>query len=660
MPIKRASSTKSLDRSPTAASQGTRKRPSHIVDDGHASKRRKHLVYPLRREDVRIQIGSQERRPGETSSITRSWVTPPVPDSQSAPRRHAKPPNPRSTKDHLVLSHIPPGDKLQRSSLPMREPSSDQSESGERRCCVSSDADGHILTTSFPLLSHPLSVRPVPEAFYDPERFDSETTGTAAAQVGRIVSPVAPSQRIENIRWHQWLGQPSSPVSSHVAVKGSKRSRDYKVSPGVSERRRPEQKPHIPSHPPGGLQPSKPKKANSGRSRDPAKMLSSSNSSEILSRYEGLVARLRQLGQFDTPESNGSPSEPPIGVGTENTNSSIKGHGEKPVCHSSSRVHDGSSFATESANPVQRIDSSNANVLDLEHRPTKRSSLQAPSAVPQDHAEPEGADPDEAWKTFVFGDKDSDELGKAAFEEARHDAVRHLQPSTSPTAIDEGLEYDGQSNIVTVGTLYTRHDNETSITAEARSPSEAFGGVNISYDASSIESASPSVISVSDESNSPSSVEVNAGTSDVSGQESIAGASGSFEPSSLPETEISASHLHVGTPSMTTSMAVAPAQSDMVPSESDTAGEHFRFSQPKIFVGRSSLTQPKPVTDRGPGITLAKRRTGRPRRRANDGRADIRALPNYSSDPIEDFEEGKRPSRGERAPRSLFPALELS
>ncbi|KAK4104671.1 hypothetical protein N658DRAFT_185980 [Parathielavia hyrcaniae] len=593
----------------------------------------------------------------------------------------------------------------------MREPSSDQSESGERRCCVSSDADGRILTTSFPFLSQPLSIRPVPEAFYNPEGFDSETTGTAIAQLGLLVSPVAPSQRIENVRWHKWLGQLSSPVSSHVAVEGSKHSLEHKVSPGVSELRRPGQKPPMLSPLPGGLQSSKAKKTSPRTSRDLAKMLSSSDSSEILSRYEELVARLRHLGQLDGPVSDASPGESPIGVSADNTSSSIEDQEENPICHSnsSSRDHERSSLPAEAEDQVQDCtDSCNINEPDLERGPTKRSSSQAPSAVPQDHAESEGADPEEAWKTFVFGDEDSDEVGKAAFEEARHDAVRQFQPSTSPTPPDEGSESDGQSNIATVGTVYTAHDNETSVSTEECSPTETPERINASYDdssqpdireksvmatvgtlyiehdiemsmaaeahspfeasesvkaiyvASSADSAPPLVIGASDESNPAPSVEVNAGTSDGSGQESAADAPGSCEPSSLQEAEISTSQLDVGAPSMATSMAVEPARSDMVPSESDTAGEHFRFTQPRLFVGRSSLTQPQPVTDRGPGITLAKRRRGRPRRRANDGRADIRALPNYSSDPIEEFEEEKRPARGKRAPRSLFPALELS
>jgi hypothetical protein len=57
------------------------------------------------------------------------------------------------------------------------------------------------------------------------------------------------------------------------------------------------------------------------------------------------------------------------------------------------------------------------------------------------------------------------------------------------------------------------------------------------------------------------------------------------------------------------------------------------------------------------GISITRRRRGRPRRRANDGRADIRALPNYSSDPIEEFGDDERAQVREHG---LFPALELA
>jgi hypothetical protein len=108
-------------------------------------------------------------------------------------------------------------------------------------------------------------------------------------------------------------------------------------------------------------------------------------------------------------------------------------------------------------------------------------------------------------------------------------------------------------------------------------------------------------------------------------------------------------------------MAVAPARSEAVSSEVATTGEQFRFAQPKLFVGsRSSMSQPKRVAVSGVGISLAKKKRGRPKKKANDGRADIRALPNYSSDPIEESEDEGRGRKEGRVPKSLFPALEMS
>ncbi|KAK4193129.1 hypothetical protein QBC35DRAFT_165074 [Podospora australis] len=83
----------------------------------------------------------------------------------------------------------------------------------------------------------------------------------------------------------------------------------------------------------------------------------------------------------------------------------------------------------------------------------------------------------------------------------------------------------------------------------------------------------------------------------------------------------------------------------------EESAEQFRFAIPKLFVG-SHATPNQTTTPRVP-LNLKKR--GRQRKRAADGRADIRAVPNYASDPIEDFEEPLQFSKP-----SLFPALECS
>ncbi len=103
------------------------------------------------------------------------------------------------------------------------------------------------------------------------------------------------------------------------------------------------------------------------------------------------------------------------------------------------------------------------------------------------------------------------------------------------------------------------------------------------------------------------------------------------------------------TASTVNSMAVEVSQSDLGVSE-----PQFRFAAPKPFVGnRSTSMGMKRPAEAAPQLSFSRKRRGRPKRRALDGRADIRALPNYIGDPIEDIEEG------DTSP-SLFGALELS
>ncbi|KAK3899428.1 hypothetical protein C8A05DRAFT_18135 [Staphylotrichum tortipilum] len=515
----------------------------------------------------------------------------------------------------------------------MRQYSSDQSARDDQRCCISSDAEGRILATSFPTISHPLSIRPVPGVLYRlGERFDSENTGTAIAQVGRAVSPVPPSQKVDNARIYGWLGQPSSPLSSHVAVEGSRKSLDYRVSPGVSETRQPQQ-PRLPSLPKG-------------------KLFSSSDSSEILFRYEELVARLRRLERGGDPVPHSPPSARVAG-NVQDYDTDGASHQEQMLSRASSRCS-----------------------------PTRtESNGQVATESPEPETDSEGSDPNEAWKTFLFGNEGSDEVVKAAFEEAKHEAVRTLHPSDPPQSSEVKMECDVVSNIATIGTRYTKPDPDAfesrhALSSDSLESTDAqstgnFKSTDAPTDAwNSMETVlrppSNEMDSEPDNSDVPfraPSIEVNAGTSSASdvGSPPTAEETESTGPGS-EEVESGTSESNTGALSMTSSMAVAPPRSDAAPSETGTVGEQqFRFAQPKLFVGsRSNLSQPVHVTGSRPGITLTRRRRGRPRKRADDGRADIRALPNYSSDPIEEFEADEEVARGGKVPRSLFPALELA
>lgn len=559
---------------------------------------------------------------------------------------------------YLVLGI--PSEEWPRSSLPMREPSIDQHEGNEQRCCISSDAEGRILTTSFPLFSHPLSVRPVPEIFYHFERFGSENTGTAIAQVGRAISPVPSSQKIENFRWRKWLDQPSSPISSHVAVDGSRSSLEQKVSPGVSEIRLPRQQPSRSSPSKGHYRPNGSRNASSEESCDP-KLASSSDSSEILDRYEELVARLRRLEQFDTPLPRDQLSPPALEKPTVHTAHGIEKSNAEVTTLPSSRVRAASSVLI-GAVENRRGDSSaisDAENLGLEHIPASLPSSLPPLAIQQDCAASDETDPAEAWKAFVFGDEQSDEISKAAFEDAKQDALRDLRPSDSPSASYDNPETEG-SNAATIGTSHTFHGNETPESMEAPSSTGAAPSLEIAGVTSATATESRPVADTSDGSAHAPSIEVNAGTSSLSEIESSIHTSENIGPVSVEETDSNASEAGAGAPSMATSTVVAPALSHVGAGETKTKGEQFRFALPKLFVGsRSNFPQHKRTIEPRVGISLAKRR-GRPKKRVNDGRADIRALPTYSSDPIEEFEEEERGCQEGRVPKSRFPALELA
>ncbi|ROW08163.1 hypothetical protein VPNG_06925 [Cytospora leucostoma] len=85
--------------------------------------------------------------------------------------------------------------------------------------------------------------------------------------------------------------------------------------------------------------------------------------------------------------------------------------------------------------------------------------------------------------------------------------------------------------------------------------------------------------------------------------------------------------------------------------------EGFMFAPPKLFVGKrlGHVDEQRQIALSNAQI----RGRGQPRRRStrtSDGRANIRKLPNYGSDPIEEFEEDDRSNRAQQG--SIFGSLE--
>ncbi|KAI1390070.1 uncharacterized protein F4822DRAFT_428416 [Hypoxylon trugodes] len=89
------------------------------------------------------------------------------------------------------------------------------------------------------------------------------------------------------------------------------------------------------------------------------------------------------------------------------------------------------------------------------------------------------------------------------------------------------------------------------------------------------------------------------------------------------------------------------AASESVCSNMATAGSasvadsesRFRFVQPRTFVGKLADSGPSSTQMPPPMLGHGKRKRGRPKKRAADGRADIRRLPGFDGDPIEEFED---------------------
>jgi hypothetical protein len=566
----------------------------------------------------------------------------------------------------------------------MRMPSSESGKEG-RACCISSTPEGQI-RESFPVLSQPHSARPVPNFFYDHRLFDSENTGTAIAQIGRVVPLVGPYEEVENRRWHAWLRLPTSPVASHVAVEGSRASLEHRVSPSVSQICQPrEEIPYLPLESDDEMV-AEPRQLSDKETQED--LPSSSVCTQIFNQYEEWLARLHRLEQFVESGScdkqhedltKHSPEEPSdtsfattaqetllVNSFEEQSNLEVTGDGH---------TRDGSSNAHE-------------KVTSLVNPANDTSSPSRPLVLQKIEPTSNNEDPEEAWKAFVFGEEQSEEIRDEVFEEAKQEAARNLHRPRQLADSTEASE-SGATTAATIGTAVAHHASETSEYTETSPSVESLEGVqSTSFEESMKTESRPHI--EDDSTDIPSTVTHMGcgGSSPVSVQEpeiletlttqsvdDVTSDSQAGPPTTNmsmavlpPLSEVKAIEDEVtsdspsGPPSMTTSMAVVPAQSEAGLGEQSTVKEPFRFAQPKLFVGsRSNLAQLPIIQEPSYRITLTKRRRTRAKKRANDGRADIRALPNYSSDPIEDFEEDRQVRRGgRRTEKSRFPALELS
>ncbi|KAK7721611.1 hypothetical protein SLS64_001028 [Diaporthe eres] len=252
-------------------------------------------------------------------------------------------------------------------------------------------------------------------------------------------------------------------------------------------------------------------------------------------------------------------------------------------------------------------------------------------------------DENDMWRNFVFGG--SPESLEKALEEARRDTARCLRPSLPSTSSDS-CEKSQQGFIMSPLGLEPIDRCDF-----AEGLCDPTGDMITTASASHVATAGTSSADLSPETTS-GSVETAVRTDQAT--------HGSFSSSSAAGNNTSRL-LFPSDPMASSTCDADTCMSTIDPKELEKHGEpdeSFKFARPKLFVGKKieHVDEKRQIALSAPQIR-GKAQTRRRQKRTNDGRANIRKLPNYGgSDPIEEFEGDCRSDRAEKG--SMFGALE--
>lgn len=441
---------------------------------------------------------------------------------------------------------------------------------------------------------------------------DSTNAGSAVAEVGRPVSPVPASQVANNTIWRKWLAPSTATLNTSKAVEGSRESMVIReISPGVSGRYRQWSQESQSLPPLTDNSPAVSPEPESGETRDLANLPGSSQFSQILLKYNQFLSKYGEAQEEGLEDEEHPPAADSVG-----------------------------SFSPR-----------HATQDDVSESET-RAAMADPQIGQTD------LDPEDVWKAFVFGSGDTDEVEEQALSEARHEAAQGMRPSEPSTPIPENSPLsESDSNIAAAGTVYTNEEAVSETTDDMSSSPSASETQEATFASSAAAELSDHSSSGQVASEQHASIEADAGSHVFSEDESGTDEPGDHDPipsedmaSTAPEVARRCPSLQssLESVSIVASMAVEAAQSEFAGTE-----QNFQFAPPRLFVGSRSV--PTGMRRPGPGVaplSFAKPKRGRPRKRARDGRADIRALPNYNGDPIEEMDD-------DVSPPSRFPALEL-
>ncbi|KAM7193807.1 hypothetical protein V8F33_007596 [Rhypophila sp. PSN 637] len=644
---------------------------------------------PPRIQDVKVRIGSQAKRLGASSTYMArsSQAYPTVPPVRTRVDQNGSSVASRRKRVKRRLSATS-------SSQP--HGASDEPEIRSR-----------VLTHS-PIIHAPVSIRHASRYFGLSDAYDSQDTNSAVAQPARAVPLVPTSQRSGNNIWRNWLESASGSVQTDKSVEGSVHSIYWPpVSPGISETLE-RTKGRVCSLPdPSESSPRAISQAGQNEEYASDDMISS-GSSFIVNRNDDPADKeeveehqiriehpLRYVpGGKEEAEQNKIQMERSFGYIPANKEGveDYKSKPERPFRHAPANKEDVKEHKINIEEPSRYspkpVGHQNMFRIERDGYDLPKVSAKKQTSDP----EPSTEDPEEAWKAFVLRGVDSDDLEQAAFEEAKHDAAMYIRPSDPSSTDSDQHMSDAISNVATVGTQpadqasHLTPLNEEDEDEDRLETDSGLGGCVLASSSIEVEMSTDSYEEPEQISSTPSAGSV---VSDPAHRTSV-----SFTQATTMEVQVSSSRLDSGDmisstrapikrpdissqppssslsepqpPSTISALAPSSSLSEAQP-ESTASGldsvavqppnldtkksepNNFRFAPPKLFAGNrsSQLRQPAPLQT----VRLRKPRRGRQRARASDGRVNIRALPNYNSDPIEEFEDEVRDP--------LFPPLEL-
>lgn len=464
--------------------------------------------------------------------------------------------------------------------------------------------------TSVPSIFHPVPLRAIPShLLLSSGSLGSANSASHLAHVGRTISFVPPSQKAENSTWKAWLEESSSAFGAQTNHEPHEPVAQPRISPGVSERQVRHQGYSSPVH-----------------------ALCTGENDVSLPQLQlfNADAQSNVLGQYDRPVANIRHS------------TSARNWGRLSVLHETSSI----SAEKTVNNADRRISAVSNQAVSTQCEPKKGLHR---------------SDQIDAWKTFVFGDDDSEEVERDAFSEARHDAARLIRPydENSLPSIGDGDHSGHDSNIGMAGT-------SSSGNAEGSKPYERHFAIdNLNQNPRKIHEPA-STGSQSTATSAEEHVVIPRYTPFANGHDSVAAEPPCVDTSPISNKPETAENITIGmsdasgeSASVAISVPTCPSASLVVEPAHSRLGApdfraQFRFAAPRPFVGKHSV----PSRNDRPSAAIApvslKRKRGRPRKWARDGRADIRALPNYSGDPIEEIEDDD-----DAPPPSLFGSLDV-